>query len=537
MTETAEAYNVPRGAAYFTSQQVVSYLASFLFYITLARLLVPEEIGQVSLLAATLAIFNTITQLALPAAATRYISSSLGRGERNTAGSVVKTTLRFTLTLGAAGAVVAILFSPLIGAAVFNTDVTILLVTVFMAGFILDLTALYAAFFLGAGLYAQTAYQSILYTPLSRGLGLALTALGLGVFGVVAGWALGGLVTLLVSVYMWHNRLPASTHYTLRPLLAFTLPLFASTLINLGQQWGDIALLQALLGNLSTTGTYYIVVSSVGFLSVLWIPVSSALYPALSAYHSTNNKQGITDRLHLAFRLTNLAVLPLSTALAAVSATALEVAYGPAYTQQTTAFTILTLTSIFTAQAAILTATLQATGKTHSLLQITLAATVIDLATVALTARILGPAAGALGRTLLYITSVALSRGFLRPIIRVHVFRGFRHATILALGVGIPLFLIDQLLISPQNLTIPFILPPVLGWIIGPTNLAALLRLPILLVVFLVTFLLVSRKTRIFRPQDFAILKDALPRRLHPYLRTLEHLIVGRTARSTDQVP
>lgn len=508
MTETVEAYNVPRGAAYFTSQQVVSYLVSFLFYVTLARLLTRDEIGQVSLLAATLAIFNTITQLALPVTATRYISNSLGRGQRDTAGGIVRTTLRVTSLMALAGMTVAVILSPSIGVIVFNKDTTALLVTTFLAGFILDFTALYGAYFLGAGLYAQAAYQNVLYVPLSRGLGLVLAGLGLGVLGVVAGWAAGGIATLAVSVYMWHGRLPAKASHPVRPLLAFTLPLFVSTLITLGQQWGDIALLHALLGRLSTTGAYYIVVSSVGFLSILWIPVSSALYPALSAYHSTNNKQGITDRLHLASRLTNLAVLPLSVSLAAVSSTALEIAYGPAYTEETIPFAILTITSIFTAQAAILTATLQATGKTHSLLQITLAATIIDLATVALTARMLGPTAGALGRALLYVTAVALSHRFLRPIVHVQAFTGFRHATIIALGVGASLFLTDQLLTSFLNMT-------------------ALLRLPVLLAVFATAFLSVSRKARVFRPQDFAILKDALPRRLHPYLRTVEHLIIG----------
>lgn len=507
MTEVA-GFNVPRGAAYFTSQQIVTYLASFLFYITLARLLTRDEIGQVSLLAATLAIFNTLTQLALPVTATRYISSSLGSGQRNTAGGVVRTTLKVTGALAAVGSTIALVLSPAISTAIFGTDSTPILVTVFLAGLILDFTSLYGAYFLGAGLYAQTAYQNVLYIPLSRGLGLVLAGLGLSVFGVVAGWAIGALATLLVSVYMWRNRLPAKASHPIKPLLAFTLPLFVSTLITLGQQWGDIALLQAVVGQLSTTGAYYIVVSSVSFLSVLWIPVSSALYPALSADHSINNQKGITDRLSLAVRLTNLAVLPFSASLAAVSATALEIAYGPAYTAETLPFTILTLTAIFTAQAAILTATLQAVGKTRSLLQVTFAATMIDLATVSLSARLLGPTAGALGRTMLYATTVLLSYRILRSSVRVSPFTDFQRATVLALGVGIPLFTVDQALMHLLDMT-------------------AIFRLPLLVAIFSVTFLLVCRNTRIFKPGDFAILKDALPRRLHPYLRTVEQLIMG----------
>ncbi len=507
MSETAGAYNVPRGAAYFTSQQVVSYIAYFLFYIILARLLTKAEIGQVSLLAAALAVFNTLTQLALPATATRYISSSLGKGQREDGGAVARTALRIILVVSVPGTIIAIVLSPTIGPIMLGrADATLLLVTTFLAGLLLDFTALYGGYFLGVGLFAQTVYQNILYIPLSRGMGLVLVGLGLGVLGIPLGWATGGAATLIISVYFWRNRLPSGTAYPAGPLLQFTMPLFASTLITLGQQWGDITLLQTLLGQLSTTGAYYLVVSSVGFLSVLWTPVSSALYPALSSDHSSNDTDAIVNRLSLATRLTNLAVLPLAAALAAVSTTALEVAYGPAYSGETLPFAILTLTSIFTAQAAILTITLQAVGETRSLLQVTLVATIIDLATVSTMARLLGPTAGASGRALLYATTVLLSQRILRPAVKVSPFRGFRKATMLAVSVGLPLFAMDQILIT--------------------LNVTALLRLPVLLAVFLGSFVAVSRKGRIFHPGDFTILKGALPRGLQPYLRTLERLIV-----------
>ncbi len=507
MTEAGESYNVPRGAAYFTSQQAITYLTSFLFYVLLARILTRSEIGQISLLAAALAVFNTLTQLALPATATRYISSHLGAGQSEPAGAVARTTLRLTLATGLFGAIAAIAVSPFIGQTIFNTpDATPLLVTTFLAGLVLDLTTLYGAYFLGAGLYAKTVYQNILYVPLSRALGLVLASLGLRVLGIVIGWTIGGVATLLLSLYFWRNHLPTSASHPARPLLVFALPLFASTLISLGIQWGDIALLQTILGQLSTTGAYYIVVSSVGFLSVLWIPVSSALYPALSASSATN-PQGVKDRVSLALRLTNLAVLPLATALAAVSATALEIAYGPAYAAEAVPFAILTLTSIFTAQVAILTVTLQAVGKTRSLLAVTFLATIIDLATVALTARLLGPTAGALGRGLLYFTTVLLCYRALRSTVHINPISGIREASLLAAGVGLPLLVVDQVLAQVTGVT-------------------ALLRLPVLLVVFTGSFLAVGRRLQIFKPGDFSILKDALPRRLHPYLRTIEQLIL-----------
>src|SRR5439155_24709947 len=49
------------------------------------------EIGQVGLLTAALAFFNTLTFVALPATATRFISRNIGSLQPKTAGAVART--------------------------------------------------------------------------------------------------------------------------------------------------------------------------------------------------------------------------------------------------------------------------------------------------------------------------------------------------------------------------------------------------------------------------------------------------------------
>ncbi len=98
MREFSTVYDVPRGTAYFTAQQIIVYATSFLYYI-LFRILNLAHIGQISLLTATIAVFTTLTQLALPLAATPFISSSIGSQDPQAAGAVTKTCLRLTLTV------------------------------------------------------------------------------------------------------------------------------------------------------------------------------------------------------------------------------------------------------------------------------------------------------------------------------------------------------------------------------------------------------------------------------------------------------
>jgi O-antigen/teichoic acid export membrane protein len=516
MTTSRPDYNVARGTAYITGQQVVVYLTYFVFYVVTTRVLSRAEIGAVSLLAAIMAAFNTITQLALPQAATRYISRHLASGERSLAGSVASTTLRLTILLAVPLAFVGILLTRFINTTLFvsGVDYTVALVVTFICGVVIDVYLLYGAYFLGAGLYAEYAYQTILYIPLSRGLGIALALLGWGVLGIIVGWLIGGIAAIALSVFYWHGRLPEPRNYPLTHLLGFTLPLFVATLITLGQQWGDVAILQLRIENLATTGGYYVIISSVGFLSAFWFPVANALYPSLSAAHSRGDKESAANSLALSFRLTNLAVLPLGAAVAAVASTALIIAYGEAYGVDAIAFAILTIATIFQAQSAILTTTLQAFGKTRVLLLVTVTATIIDLAWVWLFAPVLTTTAGAIGRTLLYVSTVYLSYRVLRKETKAQPFHGFLKALALALGVGVPMFVANQVFID--------YLP-----------LRPLLRLPILLAIFGGFYLGISRELNIFHAGDFAILKDALPRRYHPFLKRVERLILSRQTDKT----
>jgi len=103
--------------------------------------------------------------------------------------------------------------------------------------------------------------------------------------------------------------------------------------------------------------------------------------------------------------------------------------------------------------------------------------------------------------------TVILARWSLGSSVKTHTENALPIAVLLAVGVGVPLAIVDDLLIG---------------------HLSPFRRLPILIVVFVLAFLAISRAFSIFRPSDFAILKDALPHRFHRQLRAIEHLIVGQ---------
>src|SRR5207245_3604284 len=167
MSKAGEVYNVPRGTAYLTTQQIITYTTYLIFYVALARILRPDEVGQISLLLAAQTAFTALTQLGLPSAATRYISGSIGKGDRQTAGAVARTILRLSVLVGAVGFTIAALISPLIGPSVIGrSDAGTLLILTFFSGFLLDLILVYGAYFIGLGAYARNTYKTALYLPL-----------------------------------------------------------------------------------------------------------------------------------------------------------------------------------------------------------------------------------------------------------------------------------------------------------------------------------------------------------------------------------
>jgi O-antigen/teichoic acid export membrane protein len=150
---------------------------------------------------------------------------------------------------------------------------------------------------------------------------------------------------------------------------------------------------------------------------------------------------------------------------------------------------------------------LQAIGKTKPILGISLAATILDLSAVGLGARPLGTTAGAIGRALLAIGMMTLAWWTLRRVLHVPLTHGLSKALLLAILTAAPLAIVDYGLATNLHLT-------------------PLFRLPVLVIVFALCFLIVSRELSVFTEADFDLLENALPHVVRPVLDSIERLLV-----------
>jgi O-antigen/teichoic acid export membrane protein len=218
-------------------------------------------------------------------------------------------------------------------------------------------------------MFKQVSAQNILYTLSSRFLGLLLAFLGLKVLGLSLGFLMGSLATLAFSLAVLRGKVGSSREdFPSSKLLRFSMPIYGANAIGLLQSWLDVAILSSVAG-LSATGTYYIAIASVAPLSILWIPLSSALFPTLSWMDGSGDREQVLEVCKRALRISTAIVLPLSVALASVSETALSIAYGRVYAEASAPLAILAFSSILSAYASIYSAELQALGRTRPMLQ------------------------------------------------------------------------------------------------------------------------------------------------------------------------
>jgi O-antigen/teichoic acid export membrane protein len=80
LNEMGQARTLASGTFYLTLMNAIQYVTAFMFYVVVARILSPSEVGSFSLLLMVMAVFNTLTLLALDNAVIKYVSESLGRG-------------------------------------------------------------------------------------------------------------------------------------------------------------------------------------------------------------------------------------------------------------------------------------------------------------------------------------------------------------------------------------------------------------------------------------------------------------------------
>lgn len=493
---------VARGTLYITVQNVVSYVAPLIFYAAVARILTQTEAGEIPVFNLVIGVFTVITQLAVPVAATKFISQNIGSGRATTASASARTALKLTLAISVPSASIGFIISPWLSAAILGTPSEAPLFQVVFAACLLgNFTTLIGAYFMGLGLFGSVAIQNLVFFGTSRGLGVILAWVGYRLMGVVVGSLLGSAACLALSLALLRGKLTrANEDFPTRTLLAYSYPIWMTQIVNIAQSWADSAILYALTSSLATLGVYYLISAGATVISIAWTPITTTMFPVMSAQYGRTGAQGITNPLRRSTRVLNLMVIPLSLSLAAVSRTAISVAYGPSYLAGAVPFAVLTLATILSAYSMLFSTALQAVGETKAVMKIGMASVAAGLLLTALLARPLSATGAALARTAMFIVGPVLGYKALSGKVRIAVDTGsVVRAAVFGATLAIPLLAAEWILtdVAPQPLPL----------IVGVEGF-----------LFVAVGLIVVKKWKPIEAQDLELIKEALPKSLHKAL-------------------
>lgn len=419
MDERFKAESVARGSIYLLMMTALNYALASLFYMVLPRLLSKGEVGFLSFLMFSMLVFNALTLLALNAAVIKYVAEFAGRGENALASLAASKALKLILLASTPALVLA--FAVVLTGKVFPLEAEQVYAVLCMigAGFILDLTNYYGAVMFGLGMYSTVTVQNVIFSGSSRFLGLLLAYLGYGLVGVSVGFLTGALICLSYSVTALRGRLERPRGvFPYGKLLSYSLPLYVNGLIGLGLGWADLLVLQLMVGSLPLTGVYYLVTAGASALSVLWAPMASALFPAMSARHGSANPLELRWVLEASLRVISVLVIPVSAALASISPTAITIAYGEGYAVGALPFSMVSLMAVFAAYSSMFTTLLQSVGRTPQVAYVGGASLLVGTGLALTLAKPLSLIGVALSRMLTTLTAFLLGYRFARGVVK-----------------------------------------------------------------------------------------------------------------------
>ena len=505
-----KAENVPKGTFQLTFTNTVQYLISGLFYVTVTKTnaLTQADIGALSILTFFSSIFTLFAALSLPKALTKFVSEKIGKSLGEEAASVQKTVTKMVLTISSVAFAISAALSIQLSEFLFNTpDYAPIIILALTYAFLSNVGSVYTSTLQALYLFGKIAILTITSVLISRMIAIILALLHVGVKGVLIGYVAGSSVALVIAVYFIHGKLPKTTHNApLKPLLHFSFPLFLSSLTLLVLQWADIAIITFMTKDYSLTGIYYIVIQSLTVFSILWLPVTTTIFPALSARHGLKKSQDISNILKTTSRYLTYIVVPACLGLAAISQTALTFFYGPGYTPGALPLSMLSLVTIFIALCTLFKTTLAAIGKTDQILKINVISSLSAIIMLLALVPFLEVIGATIARSITQIIAFILATWLLRKEIVVQLDKEALWKSAVASIATIPFLLMLETTLATK-------LP-----------IVQTLTIEILTAVSVYAFSLYVLKA--LNSQDFELLRQAFPKALTKYITFLENIIV-----------
>ncbi len=455
MAQLRPTTRVARGATYVFIQGLASSAISLVYFVVLTRTLLNEEIGVFALLSFTLNIIPVLGTFALPSAAVKYLAQYLAEEKSEKAKSVITRLLQVWLLISVT--IFILLFFPaeLISTFMLGSPSYALLfrLLAFCATFTL-LHILMLSCLRGLQRIREVALINFLYAVLQSILGISLLLVGLHLLAVVLSWVVGIAVSSIIGLALTVKYLGLKQKpHPLKPLIAFSYPLYVSGIIVFVSTWADqlliVSYMSAIFGPTRAQGLlgiYYVAIRASQIPMLFSTAIITALFPQLSTLYAQQGLNSLKEAFRVSTRYLALLGFPMIVGLATLSNPIILIFAGQEYAGAVLPLTIICFAALPATLGVAINPILMTLERTKTVSVVTVISIFFNIAAsfFSLAYLNLGLSGPALARTFSAILTFGFSAYVLRKVFSLDFdTEALRKASVSSLLMVIAIFLLD----------------------------------------------------------------------------------------------
>ena len=327
-----------RGGFFLISGSFISTAILALTAILVGRFLGPELYGQYSLSLVIPEMLFIFADFGIASAVVKYSASLRAEGKTSQAAKIIKHALLMKTSAGLVFFLLNFALADFLAATLLNRPdlgfyirVASITIIFYMA------SSVAAAAYLGLDKTQYIALTTNIQSISKAIISISLVILGFNVAGAVLGHVAGHIIGAVVALSILLLILPKSARtsddvgfaHTFKTFMSYGIPLYVSGIL-VGFVFPYQNFILAIfttnvdIGNLRAAGNF------VSLITVVSLPITTALFPAFSKLNSTT-KNKTTMFFKFANKYTALLIIPMATLLIVFSKQMVQIIYGSTY--------------------------------------------------------------------------------------------------------------------------------------------------------------------------------------------------------------
>jgi O-antigen/teichoic acid export membrane protein len=370
-----------KGSLFIFTGNTLSTIILTITSIIIARLLGPTDYGLYSVALIPSSLMLLFTDFGVKPALVRFTARFRSENKTKFMESLIKTGFLFEFAISLLVFVLTFLLADILATNLLNRPgigFFIRLSSLMIIGNVLTLTS--NSIFNGLDKMDRTAIISVIQAIVKMTLAPIFIILGFSVVGALTGHILGYIVAGVIGTIMILGTFKYPKHNSdnspgvfanLIFMVRYGMPLYASSLIaGLLRQYRSIVL--AWFISNTEIGNYSAAVKFTAIITILTIPISTALFPTFSKLNPKRNMHSLKILFANSLKYTLLLIIPTSTFTAFNSKDLVALFYGSSYTQASVYLTLYSITFLYTGFSLVLTSFFNGIGRTDISLKTTI---------------------------------------------------------------------------------------------------------------------------------------------------------------------